>query len=345
MILTMTLHITNYIYGIHSLSGSDIMKRFLIILIAVILLFSGCVSQKTVKTGDKISVDYTGSLPGGKVFDTSIESVAKENNLYTPERDYKPLKLTVGKGDVIPGFEEGMVGMKAGETKTLTIPPEKAYGQSNPMMIQVIPLTEEVPAIRVMPIATRVIPKVFDVPRDQFERTLGKDHEKGEVVKIPETNINLTILNITSIVSLSYNLKAGDHIWSSGAPWNESVVKIDEKNITLKANLSENYTVQMQDAPWNETVVKIDEKNITLKANLSKNDLIRIQGAPWNTTVVEVKNMNITLRHNPIPDTVIPTMRGMIRVHFNETSIIMDQNPELAGKTLIFNVTLKSIDK
>ncbi|MDP2841017.1 MAG: FKBP-type peptidyl-prolyl cis-trans isomerase, partial [Candidatus Methanoperedens sp.] len=209
------------------------MKKFLIILIAVILLFSGCVGQKTVKTGDKISVDYTGSLPGGKVFDTSVYSVARENGLYTPEREYKPLKLTVGKGEVIPGFDEGVVGMKVGETKTLTIPPEKAYGQSNPMMIQIIPAVEDVPA-------TRVIPKIFEVPRDQFERTLGKDHEKGEVVKIPETNINLTILNITSIVSLSYNLKEGDNLWSSGAPWNETVVKIDEKNITLKANLSMN---------------------------------------------------------------------------------------------------------
>ncbi len=283
------------------------MKKLLIILIAVILLFSGCVGQKTVKTGDKISVDYTGSLPEGKVFDTSIESVAKENNLYAPGKEYKPLKLTVGKGDVIPGFDEGVVGMKVGETKTLTIPPEKAYGKSNPMMIQVIPTIEDVPA-------TRVIPKVFEVPLSQFERTLGKDHKNGEVVKIPETNINLTILNITSNVSLSYNLKAGDHIWSSRAP-------------------------------WNETVVKIDEKNITLKANLSNNEVIQLQGAPWNTTVVGLSNVNITMRHNPIPDTVIPTMRGMIRVHFNETSIIMDQNPELAGKTLIFKVTLKSIDK
>lgn len=283
------------------------MKRFLIILIAVILLFSGCVGQKTVKTGDKISVDYTGSLEDGKVFDTSIYGVARENNLFTPDREYKPLKLTVGKGEVIPGFDDGVVGMKAGETKTLTIPPEKAYGKSNPMMIQVIPIVEDIPA-------TRVIPKVFEIPLSQFERSLGKDHKNGEVVKIPQTNINLTILNIISNVSLSYNLKEGDHTWSSGAP-------------------------------WNETVMKIDGKNITLKANLSMNDIIQLQGAPWNTTVVEVKNMNITLRHNPIPDTVIPTMRGMIRVHFNETSIIMDQNPELAGKTLIFNVTLKSIDK
>lgn len=320
------------------------MKKFLILLLAVVILLSGCVGQKTVKTGDKISVDYTGSLEDGKVFDTSIYSVARENNLFTPGREYKPLEFTVGKGEMIQGFDEGVIGMKVGGTEILTIPPEKAYGQSNPMMIQIIPITEDVPAIRVMPMATRVIPKVFEIPLSQFESILGKDHKIGEVVKIPETNINLTILNITSNASLSYNLKVGDHIWSSRALWNESVVKIDEKNITLKANLSKNDTVQLQGAPWNETVVKIDEKNITLKANLSMNDIIQLQGAPWNTTVVGLSNVNITLRHNPVPDTVIPTMRGMIRVHFNETSIIMDQNPELAGKTLIFNITIRSIE-
>lgn len=321
------------------------MKKLLIILIAVILLFSGCVGQKPVKTGDKVSVDYTGSLPDGKVFDTSIESVAKENNLYAPGKEYKPFQFTVGKGKVIPGFDEGVVGMKVGETKTLTIPPEKGYGQINPMMIQVIPTIEDVPATRVIPMATRVIPKVFEVPLSQFESLLGKYHETGEVVKMPDTNVNLTILNITSSALLSYNLKVGDHIWSSRAPWNETVVKIDDKNITLKANLSMNDTIRLQSMPWNESVVKIDEKNITLKANISMNDIIQLQGAPWNTTVVGLSNVNITMRHNPIPDTVIPIMLGKIRVHFNETSIIMDQNPELAGKTLIFKVTLKSIDK
>ncbi|MBU4374215.1 MAG: FKBP-type peptidyl-prolyl cis-trans isomerase [Euryarchaeota archaeon] len=110
------------------------MKKFLILLLAAVILFSGCVGQKTVKNGDKISVDYTGSLENGKVFDTSIESVAKEKNLFAPGREYKPLKFNVGKGEVIKGFDEGVVGMMVGETKILTIPPEKAYGQSNPMM-------------------------------------------------------------------------------------------------------------------------------------------------------------------------------------------------------------------
>ncbi|MCZ7396766.1 MAG: FKBP-type peptidyl-prolyl cis-trans isomerase [Candidatus Methanoperedens sp.] len=290
------------------------MKKFLILLLAAAVLFSGCLAQKTVKTevknGDNISVDYIGSLPDGKVFDTSNEKVAIENNVFAQGRIYKPLNFTVGKGKVIKGLDEGVVGMKIGESRTLRIPPEKAYGLINPVLMQIIPVIENISA-------TQVLPKVLEVPRNQFESTLGPNHNIGEIVTIPGTNINMTILNITSNVSVSYNLKLGDNIWQSRAP-------------------------------WNETVIKIDEKNITIKANVSKNEIIQLQGAPWNTTVVGLNNVNITLRHNPIPDTVITTqnMFGQMipmKVSFNETSIIMDQNPEFAGKTLIFNVTLKSI--
>lgn len=280
------------------------MKKFLILLFAVMILFNGCVGQKTVKTGDNISVDYIGSLPDGKVFDTSIERVAKENNLFAPGREYKPLEFTVGKGEMIQGFDEGVIGMKVGETKNLTIPPEKAYGPSAPEMIQTYPIIQVIPS---------TFPRVIEVPNDSFNANFGSGHKIGDVVTIPRTSINMTILNITANVSLSYNFKVGDQVPSG--------------------------------APWNETVVKIDNKNVTVEYSVKKNDVIQFPNVPWNTTVIGVSNANITLRHNPIPETSIPTMFGQMKVKFNETSIIMDQNHELAGKTLIFTVTLKSIGK
>lgn len=269
-------------------------------------MFSGCVDQRTVKSGDKISVDYTGSIKDGEVFDTSIEDVAKQNNIYTQGRQYKPLQFTVGKGEVIPGFDEGVIGMKVGDTKTLDIPPEEAYGPINPEAIQVIPIIEEIPV-------TRTFPKELELPVGQFERIFGPNHTVGDNVSIPETNINLTVQNISSNVSLSYDLTIGSSIVGSGAP-------------------------------WNETVVNIDDKNITARADVKKDDIIQLEEAPWNTTVIDVTDTNITLRHNAIPDTELQTMFGPIKIHFNETSITMDQNPELAGKTLIFEVTLISID-
>jgi peptidylprolyl isomerase/FKBP-type peptidyl-prolyl cis-trans isomerase FkpA len=66
--------------------------------------------------GDRIAVDYTGMFTDGKVFDSSV-----------PRGE--PLTLTLGAGQVIPGWEMGILGMKVGEKRKLTIPPELAYGK------------------------------------------------------------------------------------------------------------------------------------------------------------------------------------------------------------------------
>lgn len=65
----------------------------------------------------------------GKVFDTSLGSVAKQNNIYNSQRDYSPLNFTIGKGQMIKGFDEGVIGMKVGETKKIHLSPSEAYGE------------------------------------------------------------------------------------------------------------------------------------------------------------------------------------------------------------------------
>ena len=86
-------------------------------------------SDVTAQNGDTISVHYVGKFPGGKVFDTSMKSEATKSGLFNPARDYKALQVVLGAHQVIPGFEEALVGMKINETKEVTIPPEKAYGK------------------------------------------------------------------------------------------------------------------------------------------------------------------------------------------------------------------------
>jgi peptidylprolyl isomerase len=66
------------------------------------------------KTGDTVHVHYKGSLADGTVFDTSEGA--------------QPLQFTIGSGDVIPGFEEAIVGMSQGDQKRQTIPADQAYG-------------------------------------------------------------------------------------------------------------------------------------------------------------------------------------------------------------------------
>jgi FKBP-type peptidyl-prolyl cis-trans isomerase 2 len=92
----------------------------------------------TIATGDSVTLEYTGRLDDETVFDTSRESVAEESGLAEaqPDREYAPLRVDVGAGQVIEGMEEGLVGLEAGETTTLSIPPEKAYGERSEEEIQ-----------------------------------------------------------------------------------------------------------------------------------------------------------------------------------------------------------------
>jgi FKBP-type peptidyl-prolyl cis-trans isomerase len=68
------------------------------------------------KAGDTVTVNYTGYLTDGTKFDSSLDSG-------------QPFQFTIGAGEVIQGWEEGVTGMKVGGTRKLTIPPDMGYGE------------------------------------------------------------------------------------------------------------------------------------------------------------------------------------------------------------------------
>jgi FKBP-type peptidyl-prolyl cis-trans isomerase 2 len=92
-------------------------------------------TPKVVQVGDEVKVHYTGRLQDGTVFDSS--------------KGGPPLKFHVGKGEMIPGFDAGVIGMTRGQTKTLTLPPESAYGLPNPQLIRKLPRTDAYRDVRV----------------------------------------------------------------------------------------------------------------------------------------------------------------------------------------------------
>jgi FKBP-type peptidyl-prolyl cis-trans isomerase FklB len=90
------------------------------------------VSKSGIKAenGDTLRVDYTGKLLSNKVFDTSIESVARTAGIFSNSRNYIPLKFPLGRGFLIPGFEFGAAQMEKGDKATVLIPSIFGYGNN-----------------------------------------------------------------------------------------------------------------------------------------------------------------------------------------------------------------------
>lgn len=83
--------------------------------------------MKKVETTSKVKVHYTGRLEDGTIFDTSIAE------------GREPLEIELGLGQLIKGFEAGLIDMSEGEKKTIEISVEDAYGESRPEFITEVP--------------------------------------------------------------------------------------------------------------------------------------------------------------------------------------------------------------
>lgn len=84
------------------------------------------VIHMAVKKGDKIKVEYKGTLDDGTVFDAS-------------ENHGHPLEFEVGSGQIIKGFDDAVIGMEEGEEKEIKLEPKDAYGENNPELIRKFP--------------------------------------------------------------------------------------------------------------------------------------------------------------------------------------------------------------
>lgn len=76
------------------------------------------------KTGDKVKVHFEGFLEDGTVFGSTT--------------DEEPFEFTIGEKNMLPSFENAVIGMQQGDTKTITLPPEDAYGAYNDKLVSVM---------------------------------------------------------------------------------------------------------------------------------------------------------------------------------------------------------------
>ncbi|MFH1827990.1 MAG: peptidylprolyl isomerase [Nanoarchaeota archaeon] len=91
-----------------------------------------------IKKGDKIKVDYTGTLDDGTVFDSS-------------EKHGQPLEFEAGTGKVIKGFDDAVIGMKKGDEKDIKINSADAYGNPDHNLVKQVPINQLPPGQEIKP--------------------------------------------------------------------------------------------------------------------------------------------------------------------------------------------------
>ncbi|MGO9554625.1 MAG: FKBP-type peptidyl-prolyl cis-trans isomerase [Syntrophobacteraceae bacterium] len=123
-----------------------------------------------VKLGDIIRVHYHGTLEDGTVFSSTYQ-------------EKEPFEFAVGKGSVLPGFEQAVIGMSVGDTTSISIPPEEAYGQHR---------------------------KEFVFMMNRSQAPAGLNLEIGKRLQIRKNQGKETIATITAITEDSVILDAND---------------------------------------------------------------------------------------------------------------------------------------
>lgn len=135
--------------------------------------------------GDTVRVHYTGTLEDGTTFDTSVGG--------------EPLEFTLGAGQMIPGFEEAVYGLKIGESKTVTIPAEEAYGPHRDDLVIVVEW-EQLPA--------------------------GLDPEVGQQLQMQQTDGRTAVVIVTDVSETTITVDANHHLAGKDLTFEIELVEI-----------------------------------------------------------------------------------------------------------------------
>jgi peptidylprolyl isomerase len=140
------------------------------------------------KQGDIVRVHYHGTLEDGTVFSSTYE-------------EKEPFEFTIGKGSVLPGFEQAVIGMNVGDTKSVSIPPGEAYGQHRQEFVFVM---------------------------NRAQAPAGLNLELGKKLQIRTNQGETTIATITAITEDSVVLDANDPLAGKSLNFEIELIEIFE---------------------------------------------------------------------------------------------------------------------
>jgi peptidylprolyl isomerase len=117
--------------------------------------------------GDTVKINFTGKLEDGSVFGSTT--------------DREPLEFKLGEGQILPGVEKGIEGMNVGESKTIKVPPEQAYGQHRKELVE-------------------------EVGRNQFPKDV--EPQVGQSFKVPQPNGQAAVVRVVNVSESTVTLDA-----------------------------------------------------------------------------------------------------------------------------------------
>jgi len=275
--------------------------------------------------GDTVQVDYVGRFDNGTIFDTSIQSVAQAS-FDKPEgftrQQWQPLRLQLGdSAGTITGFWRGILGMQEGQSKTLRLAPELAYGNATQDIS--VPRTQDVPRL------SQVFQRVQHVPRNLLGSYLNASSQAGDQIHVADPQGN----NRTYVLE-----------------------QLDSGNATLRwlVAMGDNFTVFPS---WpnmsHAAVVTNDTVQFRTDPGALNGTVTWFPFWPSMSRLTAVNETTITVTHNPpvgfafaLPSRNGPPSQARVSEVGPTTIIVQAPNEHpLAGKTLTFDVTVRSLTK
>jgi FKBP-type peptidyl-prolyl cis-trans isomerase 2 len=270
---------------------------------------SGGGSQHKIVSGDSVTLDYIGMLPDGRVFDTSMASVAYDDANYTKSltfslRDnesYTPFTMTAGNygsGGTIKGFALGVLGLQVGDQKTIQVSPEDGYPLYT-YRLTTFNITDKIPITDIM-------------TAEQYESFFGVEPVALDVTTHPFWGWSVQVANVSGgYVTIKSQPTIGQSVYPYGNPnvgtsptgWEIKVIGYDPAadggigEITIRNMVSAEdvYNVMGKDSSGNAVIIwSYDETNQTFEVHSSYSDAgynAEISGRPliFEVTILKVE--------------------------------------------------------
>jgi len=262
-----------------------------------------------VEDGDKVTLNYVGRFEDGRVFDTSLYSIASDDALnpksftftLREEGDYEPFDMTAGlygeSGGTIKGFALGVIGMHLNEKKYIIVPPEDGYAV-DPSMVETADLLEDVPVV--VTITETDFRSLFGITAEPM---LMVPHYKWDWdVIVTEVSLGLVTYKNTPVV--------GELVTPFGDP--------DDPDEPMGWKCR----VESVDLYYND-----GEGRITVQHLLTEADTYWRQG---------IDHLGTTFVLSSVDEEA-----GTFQMHTVDT--VTGYNGEICGRTLIFEVTVREI--